>query len=150
MVHKKQEVSINRNDIFNYVVGKSSFDPIEHCIDPTQYEVQEEFIYDHEERKLIRQDEDFIYFNKELDKLRELVRGRDTSHQIGRAEIIRICKELEEIAPKIVKLPVPDVRDGFDLNMPPKEQEKMREKLRDIFGLRNNNVWWKNRGDMKE
>ena len=63
MMHKKQEIDINRTDIFNYVVGKTSFDPIEHCIDPTQYEVQQEFIYDHQESKMMGQDEDFIYFN---------------------------------------------------------------------------------------
>ena len=150
MMHKEEEVSINRNDIFNYVVGKSSFDPIEHCIDPTQYEVQEEFIYDHDQKKLIRQNEDFIYFNKELGKLRNLVQDKQTRHKIGRAEIIKICKELEEIAPTTVKLPVPDQSSFFDL---PPGTEDLSQSFKDRFGLPSPQ-WWKNRkdrgGDMKK
>ena len=148
MMHKKQKIDINRNDIFNYVVGKSSFDPIEHCIDPTQYEVQEEFIYDHQESKIMGQDEDFIYFNKELAKLRKLVQGKDTAHKIGRAEIIRICKELEEIAPKRVKLPLPNTpSDVFDIKGG--TTEEMRQKFKDVFNLPSRK-WFRNRGDMKE
>ena len=148
MMHKKQEIDINRTDIFNYVVGKTSFDPIEHCIDPTQYEVQQEFIYDHQESKMMGQDEDFIYFNKELAKLRKLVQGKDTAHKIGSAEIIRICKELEEIAPKSVKLPLPDTpSDGFDIKGG--TTEEMRQKFKDVFNLPSRK-WFRNRGDMKE
>ena len=147
MMHKKQEIDINRTDIFNYVVGKTSFDPIEHCIDPTQYEVQQEFIYDHQESKM-RQDEDFIYFNKELDKLRKLVQGDDTAHKISRAEIIRICKELEEIAPKSVKLPVPDVSsDVWDFKGG--MTDEMQQNFKDVFNLPSPK-WFRNRGDMKE
>ena len=148
MMHKKQEIDINRTDIFNYVVGKTSFDPIEHCIDPTQYEVQQEFIYDHQESKMMGQDEDFIYFNKELDKLRKLVQGEDTAHKIGRAEIIRICKELEEIAPKSLKLPVPDgSSDVWDFKSD--VTNDMQQKFKDIFGLPSRK-WFRERGDMKE
>ena len=150
MVHKKQKIQINRNDIFNYVVGKTHFDPIEHCIDPTQYEVHEEFIHDSKEGKIMEQEDDFIYFNKEVGKLRNVIQDKQTRKKISRAEIIRICKELEEIAPQTVKLPVPEVNDGFDLNMSPEKQEQMREKFKGIFGLPNPNVWWRNRGDMKE
>ena len=148
MMHKKQKIDINRNDIFNYVVGKSSFDPIEHCIDPTQYEVQEEFIYDHQESKIMGQDEDFIYFNKELAKLRKLVQGEDTSHKIGRAEIIRICKELEDIAPKSVKLPVSD--GSYDVwDFKGGMTDEIQQNFKDVFGLPSRK-WFRERGDMKE
>ena len=148
MMHKKQEIDINRTDIFNYVVGKTSFDPIEHCIDPTQYEVQQEFIYDHQESKMMGQDEDFIYFNKELDKLRKLVQGEDTAHKIGRAEIIRICKELEEIAPKSVKLPVSDgSSDVWDFKGG--MTDEIQQNFKDVFGLPSRK-WFRERGDMKE
>ena len=150
MVHKKQKIQINRNDIFNYVVGKTHFDPIEHCIDPTQYEVHEEFIHDSKEGKIMEQEDDFVYFNKEVGKLRNVVQDKETHKKIGRAEIIRICKELEDIAPKTVKLPVPEVNDGFDLNMSPEKQEEMREKLKGLFDTPNPNVWWRNRGDFKK
>ena len=103
-----------------------------------------------QEGKIIEQEDDFIYFNKEVGKLRNVVQDKDTRKKIGRAEIIRICKELEEIAPKIVKLPVPEVHNDLDLNMSPEKEREMKEKFKDIFGLPDTNVWWRNRGDMKK
>ena len=97
---------------------------------------------------MMGQDEDFIYFNKELDKLRKLVQGEDTSHKIGRAEIIRICKELEEIAPKSVKLPVPDgPSDVWDFKGG--MTDEMQQNFKDVFGLPSRK-WFRERGDMKE
>jgi hypothetical protein len=149
MVHKKQKIEINTNDIFNYVVGKTQFDPIEHCIDPTRYEVHEEFIHDSQEGKIIEQEDDFIYFNKEVGKLRAVIQNKETCKKIGRAEIIRICKELEDIAPDIVKLPMPEAPNNFDLDMSSEKQQEMQQNFKDVFGLPSPK-WFRNRGDMKE
>jgi len=44
------------------------------------------------------QDEDYIYFYKEMFKLKRKAVNMRTS------EILRLCEEIEEIAPSIVKL----------------------------------------------
>ena len=124
----EEPIKINKNDIFNYVVGKSQFDPIEHCIDPTRYEVQECFIYDHERRQRQKQTEEFAFFNKEVYKLRGII--QDPHKPISRGEIIKICKELEEIAPTTIKLP--DSHGDFDLREP--YSAEARQKIQKLFG----------------
>ena len=124
---KSEPIKVNRNDIFNYVVGKTQFDPIEHCIDPTRYEVQQDFIYDFDQRLRIEQAKDFIFFNKEVYKLREIIQNPDT--KISRAEIIKICEELMEIAPKTVKLTGGSA--NFDVNI----SEEALSKIQKLFPL---------------
>ena len=91
-------IKVDRNEIFNFVVGKSIFDPIEKCIDPTRYEVFDTFIYDNETDRKYTQGPIYNRFCWEVTKLKNL------SENMTGAEIIRICEELEEIAPKLVNL----------------------------------------------
>ena len=91
-------IKVDRNEIFNFVVGKSIFDPIEKCIDPTRYEVFDTFIYDNETDRKYVQGPVYNRFCWEVNKLKNL------SENMTGAEIIRICEELEEIAPKLVNL----------------------------------------------
>ena len=95
---EKTKIKVSRYDIFDYVVGNSTFDPIEKCIDPIRYEVFDTFIFDSKERCNIDQDEDFFKFEWEVYKLRNRDRKMD------KAELDRICEELEEIAPISIKL----------------------------------------------
>lgn len=92
------EIKICRYEIFNFVVGKSIFDPIEKCIDPTRYEVFDTFIYDNETDRKYVQGPVYNRFCWEVTKLKNL------SDDMTGAEISRICEELEEIAPKSVNL----------------------------------------------
>jgi hypothetical protein len=96
---QKVKIKVSRYDIFDYVTSRSTFDPIEKCIDPLRYEVFDTFIYDSKEKKNITQDEKFCKFEWELTKLRNNARHMQPD------EIDRICEELEEIAP-----------DSLDLN----------------------------------
>ncbi len=93
-------ISVNKSDIFNYVVGNASYDPIEKCIDPTLYETYSDFILrnDGDQKEYIYQDKDYEYFYKEMTKLKKL------SKDMSKGEIIRICEELQEVAPKIISL----------------------------------------------
>ena len=93
-------ISVNKSDIFNYVVGNASYDPIEKCIDPTLYETYSDFILrnDGDQKEYIYQDRDYEYFYKEMTKLKKL------SKDMSKGEIIRICEELQEVAPKIISL----------------------------------------------
>jgi len=93
-----KNIQVDRNDIFNYVVSNSSYDPIERCIDCQSYEVFDEFIYNNQTKETIEQDEDFVIFSKQVSLL------RSKAPKMHGDEIKRICEELEEIAPKYVKL----------------------------------------------
>ena len=93
-----KNISVDKNDIFNYVVDNSSYDPIEKCIDCKSYEVFDEFIYNNETKETIEQDEDFIIFSRQVSLL------RSKSSNMSGGEILRVCEELEEIAPKTIKL----------------------------------------------
>ena len=88
------EIKVSRYDIFDYVTSRSTFDPIEKCIDPIRYEVFDTFIYDSEEKKNILQGEKFCKFEWEVSKLRN-----NAQHMLP-DEIYRVCEELAEIAPK--------------------------------------------------
>ena len=95
---KDTPIKVDRNEIFNFVVGNSIFDPIEKCIDPTRYEVFDTFIYDNETDRIYAQGPIYNRFCWEVTKLKNL------SENMTGAEIIRICEELEEIAPKLISL----------------------------------------------
>jgi len=94
----KVPIKINRNDIFNYVVGNSVFDPIEKCIDPTRYEVLDAFIYDAQNKRQMVQSTEYQRFCWEVSKLKQF------SEKMERREIESVCEELEEIAPTYVLL----------------------------------------------
>jgi hypothetical protein len=91
-------IKISSNDIFDYVVGNTNYDPIERSIDPTRFEVFDEFIYDHKNKCNLDQDAKFKYFCTEVSKLRSISKGMDNS------EIQAICIELEEVSPKQINL----------------------------------------------
>ena len=77
-------IKIKKEDIFDYVVGNSHYDPIEKTIDPTRYEVFDCGIYDNAAKKTIQQGDDYIHFCSQVSYLKK-------SDQL--------CLELEEIAP---------------------------------------------------
>lgn len=91
-------IRVNRNDIFDYVVGNCNYDPIERCIDPTLFEIFDEVIYDFRNKKSIPQNEEYVSFCKQVSSLRKNAKNMDPK------EILRICEELEDIAPRTVTL----------------------------------------------
>ena len=86
-------IKINRNDIFNFVVRNTNYDPIEKIIDPVRYEVLDTHIYDHAKKISLNQSEEYVNFSKQVSLL------RSNTPQMDRLEIERICDELAEIAP---------------------------------------------------
>jgi|TARA_R100000084_G_scaffold62525_1_gene26804 hypothetical protein len=94
----KLKIKIRREDIFNYVVGHSVFDPIEKCIDPTRYEVFDAFIHDNQTKEKRMQSSEYQKFCWEVSKLKSF------SEEMDRTEIERLCDELEDIAPTYVLL----------------------------------------------
>jgi hypothetical protein len=91
-------IQVNQLDIFNFVVGKDGYDPIEKCIDSSVYEVFDEFIYNNKTKESLTQEEDYVNFCKQVSILK--YKSKNMQYE----EILRICEELEEIAPKYVKL----------------------------------------------
>jgi hypothetical protein len=92
------KIKIDQNDIFDYVVGNSNYDPIEKCIDPNLFEVFDVSIYDRKRKEFLGQSEEYRNFCSQVSKLRR------NASSMQRSEIIRICVELEEIAPSEVNL----------------------------------------------
>jgi hypothetical protein len=92
------KIKISVNDIFDYVVGNSNYDPIERCIDPTCFEVFDVAIYDNKNKQSLDQDEKFKFFCSEVSKLRSI------SKEMDPREIQSICNELEQIAPTEINL----------------------------------------------
>tara|TARA_R110000744_G_scaffold63954_1_gene131525 strand:- start:1479 stop:1778 length:300 start_codon:yes stop_codon:yes gene_type:complete len=93
-----QRITVQQGDIFNYVVGNSLFDPIEKCIDSSRYEVFDTFIYDGATGQKHTQDDVYDKFCWEVTKL------KNNASNMKAPELGRICEELEEIAPKQVRI----------------------------------------------
>jgi len=87
------EIKVKKEDIFDYVVGNTNYDPIEKIIDPTRYEIFDCGIYDNATKKIIEQEEDYNYFTFQVSHLRK------SAAKMQRQEISQLCLELEEIAP---------------------------------------------------
>jgi hypothetical protein len=98
MTDNIKQIKVSKEDIFDYVVGNTHYDPIEKCIDPSQYEVFNTFIYDLSTKMIINQDDTYGTFATQVQDLRRNAPKMDGD------EILRICKELKEIAPTQVKL----------------------------------------------
>jgi hypothetical protein len=92
------QIEIQKEDIFNYIVGNTDYDPIEKIIDPTRYEVFDCGIYDHVEKIMLAQEEDYNHFASQVSRL------RSSASKMHRKEIDQICLELEEIAPTNILL----------------------------------------------
>ncbi len=89
---------IRQEDIFRYVVGNTNYCPIEQQIDPTVFEVFEESIYNGQSKRFVTQDADFVFFQKQLSRLRHNAKNMQSR------EILSLCDELEEIAPATIKI----------------------------------------------
>lgn len=91
-------IKVNQNDIFNFVIGRDGYDPIEKCIDCRVYEVFDEFIYNNKTKETIDQEDDYISFCRQVSALKS--KAKNMQYE----EVLRICEELEEISPKYIKL----------------------------------------------
>jgi hypothetical protein len=89
---------ITRDDILRYVLRNTNFCPIEQQIDPLYFEVFEECILNSHTKEIIDQDQEFVFFQKELSKLRRL------APNMKKSEILSLCEELESFAPKTIKV----------------------------------------------
>jgi hypothetical protein len=91
-------IEVKFDDIFKYVVGNSQYCPIERNIDSNRYSAYDEFIYDNFEKDIIDQSEDYENFSTQVSLLRSKASGMKLD------EILRVCEEIQEIAPKTIKL----------------------------------------------
>ncbi|MDB4314452.1 hypothetical protein N9955_00325 [bacterium] len=92
------KIKVQKEDIFDYVVGNSQYDAIEKHIDPIRYEVFDCGIYDNDNQKLIKQDECFESYCKFVSDLRV------KAVEMTAIEIEKLCIEIAEIAPNKIKL----------------------------------------------
>lgn len=96
--HEVLNIKVNKDDIFEYVVGNSQYCPIERLIDNKRYATYDEFIYDSKEKAVVDQLQDYKNFSIQV----SLLRGR--ASKMSTVEINQICLELQEIAPKTINL----------------------------------------------
>lgn len=90
------KIRINPNDAFRYIVGNTSKDPIESCIDfDNRYEVMDFGIFDHAKKTLIEQGKSFKEFSSAVSSLREHHGSFDSDTLISKCECL--CKDLVEI-----------------------------------------------------
>lgn len=90
------KIKINSNDVFRYVVGNTSKDPIESCIDfDNRYEVMDFGIFDHAKKVLIKQGEGFNKFSSSVSSLRSSYSSFDRETLISKCE--SLCGDLVEV-----------------------------------------------------
>ncbi len=90
-------IKVDRNDIFDYVVGNTTVDPIERQIDfENRYEVFDEFIYDNVNRRVINQNKSYCQFSKQVSNLRKMV------SLMKREAIIKECAKLGEMDIEVI------------------------------------------------
>lgn len=92
------KIKIKKEDIFDYVVGNSNYDAIEKIIDPARYEIFDCGIYDHYEKKLMGQSEEYESYCSFVSNLRKMAKT------MSQHEIEKICMEIEDMAPKEIDL----------------------------------------------
>lgn len=92
------KIEINKEDIFDYVVGNSCYDAIEKIIDPMQYEIYDCGIYDNFAKKMIKQSVCYEVYCAHVTNLRKRAK------EMSRKEILQLCLEIKEIAPTEILL----------------------------------------------
>tara|TARA_R110002020_G_scaffold200526_2_gene402827 strand:+ start:286 stop:711 length:426 start_codon:yes stop_codon:yes gene_type:complete len=102
-----EEIKVDKKDVLNFVIGEDHYHPLERSLDSIEgkdhrYETFETFIYDSQHKQKQTQKADYIFFYREVVRLRILVQE---GAKISGGEILRLCEELVEIAPATVKLP---------------------------------------------
>jgi len=91
-------IEVDTDDIFEYVIGNSCYCPIELQIDCERYATYDPFIYDSENKEMIHQDDPYVSFSTQVSTL------KSKASKMNGDEIYRLCVELQEIAPKTIKL----------------------------------------------
>ena len=91
-------LKITRNDIFDYAIKNTLYHPIERFIDPTTYDIDSVSILNKKTKERVSQLKDYKSFYQQLEALKKNAKEMQTS------EILQLCEELEEIAPKTINL----------------------------------------------
>lgn len=91
-------LKITRNDIFDYAVKNTLYHPIERYIDPIAYDIDSVSILNRQTKERTPQLKDYQSFYQQLENLKKNAKEMQTS------EILQLCEELEEIAPKTINL----------------------------------------------
>lgn len=92
------KIKVCPNDVFDFVVGNTAYDPIEKCIDPMRYEVMNSFIYDRQLRIQLNQSKEYATFCEGVFNLKLY------APNMSRSEIQKVSDELAEIAPTELNL----------------------------------------------
>jgi hypothetical protein len=100
-------IKLDKRDILNFAIGEDNYHPLERSLDRLKgkdhrYETFETFIYDSKYKQRQAQNADYVFFYKEVVRLRLLIQE---GAKISGNELLGVCEELLEIAPSRVELP---------------------------------------------
>jgi len=91
-------IKIKKEEIFEYVIGNTQYDAIEKIIDPVRYEIFDCGIYDNKQKKMLKQSKEYEVYCAYVTNLRKRAK------EMKKEEILQLCLEIEEIAPKEINL----------------------------------------------
>jgi hypothetical protein len=133
------QIKIDKRDILNFAIGEDNYHPLERSLDRLdgkdhRYETFETFIYDSRYKRKETQNTNYTFFYKEACRLRLLIQE---GAKISGTELLTVCEELLEIAPKSVELP----SAAFDF------KGDMPEKFKKMFDV---NIDRRDFGDAKK
>jgi hypothetical protein len=131
----QEEIKVDKKNILNFVIGEDHDHPLERSLDSIdgkdhRYETFETFIYDSRSKQKQTQNDDYVFFYKEVVGLRTLVQDEA---KISGGEILRMCEELAEIAPTSVELPTASATFDFKGDVPEELQKRFDTKSK-LFG----------------
>jgi hypothetical protein len=89
---------IKYQDIVNYVLGTTSYHPLEFVLDPMRYEIRNSNIFDKKTHQCYQQEDEFFKFNMQVAGLKNLVNEMDS------LQIQTFCRELERFSPLQINL----------------------------------------------
>ena len=97
------QLNIRSQDITDYVLGRSNFHPVEKQIDPTVFDIGFNYVRA-KNGEVFDQLPEFVFFCEQLETLRR------NSKQKPFLEIMRLCSDLEEVAPTGINLEQPNLQ----------------------------------------
>jgi hypothetical protein len=92
------KIRIKYQDIVNYILGTSSYHPLEFVVDPMRYEVGSDHIYDIKAQKKHQQNDDYCKFISKIEILKSAVKDFDS------LQVQSFCREIEQFAPLEINL----------------------------------------------
>lgn len=106
MTANKTEIYVDKNDVFDYIIGNTNIDAIERSINRDRFEVRNDGIYDWYTKETIPQSEEYTVYCQRVSILRQqIMESRRCFSEIDATELQNQCNKIAAKAPKEIFLP---------------------------------------------